>query len=167
MARYKVNGAALKELREDQGISTTGLANRIGVGQSTIKGLESGRTASAAPVVIKALSQHLGCRPTDLAPDYLKDSEMHLGSTRYDRGTLANLFSESGMTLQEWADLAGFSVGTAHSLLNRRMNGRKGYTARFSTLYGAAEALGVNVTVICPDLFSPEVRSEEYMGASF
>jgi hypothetical protein len=136
------------------------------VGQSTIKGLESGRTVSAAPVVIKALADHLGCRPTDLAPAYTTSAKLNMGSTAYDQRLLKNLFSESGMTLQEWADLAGFSVGTAHSLLHRRA-GRAGHTARFSTLYGAADALGTNVTVICPDLFYPGVHAEEYASASF
>lgn len=64
----RVDGARLKELRENKGLLQADVARRASVTKAYVSMLERGRRTNVSPVVAARLAQTLGVAIVDLRP---------------------------------------------------------------------------------------------------
>jgi|SRR5215204_3640844 len=162
--KVNVDGNELKRFRKESNVvmSRRELAERTGVPEYHIAQLESGRSPRAFPVVVEALARALLVEPTDIAPDYQPPIPRQLGRVHYDRQVIHQLLALSGMTQKEWADASGFSVSTAHSLLNREIP-----SADVELIYKAAKGLGIKAGDLSQPLSQPPAYGDrEYLESA-
>jgi len=160
--RVEIDGEVIKDLRTSgfRPMSRRELADRVGIEEHSIGQYERGEVTSVLPVIIEALARVLMVGPNDIAPNYQPPMPLQLGRVGYDKAELSKLFYRSGMTKVEWAKESGFSVSTAHRLLD----GDK-MSADVEILYKAAHGLSVPVGRISQPLSNPPGYGEREMMA--
>ena len=160
--RIDVDGEVVRELREDIGISRENLADIARISGSVIRRLETGESSTAAPLIIERLAIALGCRPQDLSSQYTPPPPTLLGRVHYNQQFLKEELQRQGYTFEQFADLAGFSVATAHSLVHRTRP-----SANADTVYKAARALDLDPGALSEILASPPPIHEREMAAYY
>ena len=75
--KLKMIGHRIKCLRMESNVSQSSMANKIGMSQTNLSHIESGRTTATIPVLFK-IQKVLGCKMADFFVDF--DGEMEQAS---------------------------------------------------------------------------------------
>ena len=75
--KLKMIGHRIKCLRMESNVSQSSMANKIGMSQTNLSNIESGRTTATIPVLFK-IQKVLGCKMADFFVDF--DGEMEQAS---------------------------------------------------------------------------------------
>ena len=67
--KLKMIGHRIKCLRMESNVSQSSMANRIGMSQTNLSNIESGRTTATIPVLFK-IQKVLGCQMADFFTDF-------------------------------------------------------------------------------------------------
>ena len=86
--KLKMIGHRIKCLRMESNVSQSSMANKIGMSQTNLSNIESGRTTATIPVLFK-IQKVLGCKMADFFVDF--DGKVEKTALKEEQGVKQSL----------------------------------------------------------------------------
>ena len=153
--KFDIDGQEVLCRRLQLGMSRVIAARKAGLTNMAIYNIETGKNKGAYETTITGLARALGCKPTDLAPDYVPPYE---GVERvwYDPDRLKAARLEAGYSYRTLAN----ESGVYHDTIRMLENPTKAPKTKPQTLLRLCEALDIDPSEISGALRVPSTTVE-------